>query len=89
MLKFYSADFRLREFIIKCLKFIVTKLAKSVNQHISPRNVALQLTFSYYIGFGTIKDDKQTTSLLIEYSLKHADLQNQILLINDDNTSEL
>ena len=71
------ADFRLREFIVKSFKSIITK---SAIKYIFPRNTALQLALSYYIDFGTIKDDKQTTLLLTEHSLEYADLQNQILL---------
>ncbi len=86
MLKFYFTDFRLREFIVKCLKSIITKLAKSANQHIFSRNAALQLALSHYIDFETMKDDQQATLFLIKHSLKHADLQNQILLIYDNNS---
>ena len=81
---FYSADFRLREFIVKCLKSKITQSAKSAIKHIFPRNIALQLASSHFIGFGTIKDDRQATLVLTEHSLKYADLQNEISLINDN-----
>ena len=83
-MNFYSADFRLREFIVKCLKFKITQSAKSAIKHISPRNTALQLALSHHIGLGTIKDDKQATLILTRHSLEYTDLQNQVLLINDN-----
>ncbi len=81
---FYRADFRLREFIVKCLKSIAMKSANPATQHTHPLNAALQLAVSHSIDFETMRDDGQATFFLKEHSLKYADLQNQIQQIYDD-----
>ena len=45
--------------------------------------MALQLALCYTIGFGTIKNDKQATSILRDHSLKNTDLRSQVQLIID------
>lgn len=50
------------------------KSAKSAIKHISPRDTASQLALSHHVGFGTIKNDKQATLILIEHSLQYTDL---------------
>ena len=74
-------DFRLREFIIKCLESTIANSGKSAMKHISSQNAALQLALSRYIGFGTMKDDQQTTFILNKHSFTNEELQNQIQLI--------
>ena len=79
----YAADFRLREYIVQCLKRLVTEAAEPATRHISPAKAALQLALSYSIGFGTARNDILATLLLDQYSLESTDLQIYIQSIKD------
>ncbi|KIV99994.1 uncharacterized protein PV09_08351 [Verruconis gallopava] len=58
ILDYYSADYRLRKYIAKCLE-------SRVNQHAvkNAENDAVQLAVCYYIGFGVPKDDEKFLQL--------------------------
>src|SRR5271156_936647 len=83
-MQLYTADYRLRSYIAKCLKDKASDIESNPGYEASSREAAFQLAFCYHIGFGVRKDDKRSQAFLSQSLRQHEELNREINRVKEE-----
>src|SRR5271170_3081090 len=87
-MQLYTADYRLRSYIAKCLKDKASDIESNPGYEASSREAAFQLAFCYQVGFGVRKDDERSQAFLSQSLRQQEELNREINRVEEESESQ-
>src|SRR5271170_2689860 len=83
-MQLYTADYRLRSYIAKCLKDKASDIESNPGYEASSREAAFQLAFCYQVGFGVRRDDERSQDFLSQSLRQREELNREINRVKEE-----